>query len=87
MEPSTTSIVVEHVEVAVPVDDTSAEIEQMLGVAALAATIAAAVTKGRLRRRYSGRPAANTVIDITDHRVYARTADDIVGDKELVPWP
>jgi hypothetical protein len=87
VEPSTTSIVVERVEVAVPVDDTSTEIEQMLVVAAVAATIAAAVTKKRVQRRYSRRPAANTIIDITDPRASIRMADDIAGDKELVPLP
>jgi hypothetical protein len=87
VEPSTRSIVVERVEVAVPVDDTSTEIEQMLVVAALAATIAAAVTKKRVQRRYSRRPAANTIIDITDPCASIRMADDIAGDKELVPLP
>jgi hypothetical protein len=86
VEPSTTSIVVERVEVAVPVDDTSAEIEQMLVVAALAATIAAAVTKKRVQRRYNRRPA-NTIIDITDPRASIRMDDDITGEKELVPLP
>jgi hypothetical protein len=86
VEPSTTSVVIERVEVPVPVDDTSTEIEQMLVVAALAATVAAAVTKARLRRRYRHRSAASAVIDITDNRACARPAEDPVEDKELVPW-
>ena len=86
VEPPTSSTVVERVEVPVPVDDTPSEIEQAVLAAALAAAIAAAVTKARLRRRYRQRPA-NAVIDITDHRVDAPTAHDVVPRTERVPWP
>jgi hypothetical protein len=64
-QPSRTSVVVQRVEVPVPVDDITAEIVQMQLAAAAAAVTAAAVTKARLRRRYD-RPASHTIIDITD---------------------
>jgi hypothetical protein len=60
-DPSGTPVIVERVEVPVPVDDTSTEILQM----ALAAAIAAAVTQIRLRRPRH-RPATSQIIDITD---------------------
>jgi hypothetical protein len=64
-QPSRTSVVVERVEVPVPVDDMAAEVVQMQLAAAAAAIIATAVTKARLRRRHH-HCAVNAVIDITD---------------------
>jgi hypothetical protein len=53
-DPSRTWVVIERVEVPVPVDDTAAEMVQMQ--LAAAAVIAVTVTKARIRRRYD-RPA------------------------------
>jgi hypothetical protein len=61
--PTRTPVVVERVEVPVPVDDPAAEGIRMLLVAAAAAAAAAAATKARLRRHYL-RPAGNAVIEI-----------------------
>ena len=70
-ETGRTSVVVQRVEVPVPVDDTTAELFQMQLAAAVAAIIAAATTRARLRRRYDNdkRPPASAVIDITNPRV------------------
>jgi hypothetical protein len=72
---SRTPVVVERVEVPVPVDDTAAEVVQMNLAAALAAVVAAAVTKARLRRRFE-HSAPSAVIDITDPRVLDRRNDE-----------
>jgi hypothetical protein len=62
------AVVVERVEVRVPVDDTAAEIVQMQLAAAVAAVTATALTRARSRRRQV-RPAGSAVIDITDPRI------------------
>jgi hypothetical protein len=71
---SRTPVVVQRVEVPVPVDDTAAELVQMQLAAAVAAVVAAATTKARLRRRYERPPGNAAIIDITDPRVLDRKA-------------
>src|SRR4051794_33020216 len=73
-------VVVERVEVPVPVDDTATEVVQMNLAAAVAAVIAAAVTKARLRRRWE-HPSASAVIDITDPRVMDRLDDEATAGR------
>jgi hypothetical protein len=80
-DPSRTWVVIERVEVPVPVDDTAAEMVQMQPAAA--AVIAIAVTKARIRRRYD-RHAVSAVIDITDPRILDRPPDDATRTKETV---
>ena len=72
--PSGVPVIVERVEVPVPVDDTSAEILQM----ALAAAIAAAATQGRLRRPRH-RPTTSQIIDITDSLALNGTVHNTYG--------
>jgi hypothetical protein len=80
---SGTPVVVERVEVPVPVDDTVAEVVQMQLAAAVAAILAAATTKARLRRRYQ-HPTGSAVIDITDPRVLDRQTDEATRAKEAI---
>jgi hypothetical protein len=80
---SRTPVVVERVEVPVPVDDTAAEVVQMQLAAAVAAIVAAATTKARLRRRYEHQ-TGSAVIDITDPRVLDRQTDEATRAKEAV---
>ena len=80
---SRTPVVVERVEMPVPVDDTTAELVQMQLAAAVAAVIAAATTKARLRRRYQ-HPTGSAVIDITDPHVLDRQTDEATRAKEAV---
>jgi len=72
---SGTPVVVQRVEVPVPVDDTATEVVQMQLAAAVAAIVAAATTKARLRRRYE-HPTGGAVIDITDPRILERRTDE-----------
>jgi hypothetical protein len=81
---SRTSVVVERVEVPVPVDDTAAEVFQMQLAAAVAAIVAAATTKARLRRRRYEHPIAGAVIDITDPRVFDSETDEATRAKQTV---
>jgi hypothetical protein len=80
--PSRTPVVVERVEVPVPIDDIATELVQMQLAAAAAAIVTAAMTKARLRRRDDR--AVSAVIDITDPRILGRTSDDTAKTNNAV---
>jgi hypothetical protein len=61
--PPRAPVVVERVEVPIPVDDADDEVIQMLGSAGGAALLAAWATKIRLRRRYEP-PSPAAIIEI-----------------------